>query len=69
MTDYDKATVTNASGGAIVLTVREILALPLFAPARLIAGEAGLENAVNWVHVVDIPRWVPCISIQFQIWA
>ena len=38
-----------------MLTVSEILALPLFAPARLVAGESGLGNRVNWVHVVDIP--------------
>lgn len=38
-----------------MLTIREILALPLFAQARLVAGEAGLSNRVNWVHIVDIP--------------
>lgn len=38
-----------------MLTVGEILSLPLFAQARLVAGEAGLGNRVNWVHIVDIP--------------
>lgn len=38
-----------------MLTVGEILTLPLFASARLVAGEAGLGNKVNWVHIVDIP--------------
>lgn len=38
-----------------MLTVGEILTLPLFAPARLVAGESGLDHRVNWVHIVDIP--------------
>ena len=38
-----------------MLTVGEILTLPLFSQARLVAGESGLDNRVNWVHIVDIP--------------
>jgi purine catabolism regulator len=38
-----------------MLTVREALQLPVFASARLAAGQAGLENQINWVHIVDIP--------------
>lgn len=38
-----------------MLTVGEILKLPIFATARLVAGERGLDNRVNWVHIVDIP--------------
>lgn len=36
-------------------TVREALALPVFAGARLVAGTAGLDNPIRWVHIVDIP--------------
>lgn len=38
-----------------MLTVREALALPVFAEARLVAGQQGLDRAINWVHIVDIP--------------
>ncbi|MGF1477882.1 MAG: PucR family transcriptional regulator [Cyanophyceae cyanobacterium] len=38
----------------MVLTVRQALNLSTLAPARLVAGEAGLDNIVNWVHVVDM---------------
>lgn len=37
-----------------MLTVRHALDLPALASARLVAGEAGLDNAINWVHVVDM---------------
>ncbi|HSM57476.1 MAG TPA: PucR family transcriptional regulator ligand-binding domain-containing protein [Candidatus Sulfomarinibacteraceae bacterium] len=42
-------------GAAMALTVRRILALPVFEPAQLVAGEAGLDNEINWVHIVDLP--------------
>lgn len=38
-----------------MLTIREALKLPVFAPAKLVAGQAGLENLIRWVHIVDIP--------------
>jgi purine catabolism regulator len=38
-----------------MLTVGEILELPVFDRARLVAGAAGLARQVNWVHIVDIP--------------
>lgn len=38
-----------------MLTIREALQMPIFANARLVAGEKGLENAIRWVHIVDIP--------------
>lgn len=44
------------------LTVRSVLRLPALAPARLVAGEAGLDRPVLWSHVVDMPDpapWVP----------
>lgn len=38
-----------------MLTVREALALPVFTGATLVAGEAGLDNQIEWVHTIDIP--------------
>lgn len=38
-----------------MLTLREVLALPTFKTAKLVAGEAGLDAEVAWVHIVDIP--------------
>lgn len=43
-------------------TVRDVLALPALSDARVVAGEAGLDRAVLWSHVVDMPDpapWVP----------
>jgi PucR family transcriptional regulator, purine catabolism regulatory protein len=44
-----------------MLTVRQLLALDLFAQSRLVAGEGGLDRQIHWAHVVDIPQaeeWV-----------
>jgi purine catabolism regulator len=44
------------------LTVRHVLELTCLREARLVAGEAGLDRAVLWSHVVDMPDpapWVP----------
>lgn len=38
-----------------MLTVRQALELPALGPATLVAGRAGLDNRINWVHIVDIP--------------
>jgi PucR family transcriptional regulator, purine catabolism regulatory protein len=37
------------------LTVRKALQIPVLASARVVAGEAGLDNEITWVHIVDIP--------------
>ncbi|MEJ2746514.1 MAG: PucR family transcriptional regulator ligand-binding domain-containing protein [Anaerolineae bacterium] len=38
-----------------MLSLRETLKMPVFAPARLVAGHEGLDNLIRWVHIVDIP--------------
>lgn len=38
-----------------MLTVRAALALPALTGATLVAGEAGLDNQIEWVHTIDIP--------------
>ncbi|HKU80875.1 MAG TPA: PucR family transcriptional regulator ligand-binding domain-containing protein, partial [Candidatus Tumulicola sp.] len=43
-------------------TVRDVIALPALRDARVVAGAAGLDRAVLWSHVVDMPDpapWVP----------
>ncbi len=37
-----------------MLTVREALELPVLSSAGVVAGHAGLDNQINWVHVVDM---------------
>jgi len=38
-----------------MLTVKEALQMPVLASAKLAAGQAGLENEIRWVHIVDMP--------------
>ena len=38
-----------------MLTVREALQLPALSLASLAAGQTGLDNQINWVHIVDMP--------------
>jgi DNA-binding PucR family transcriptional regulator len=45
----------RAEPSGAVLTVRETLAMPAFAQARVVAGQAGLERPVRRVHIVDLP--------------
>ncbi|OPL13076.1 MAG: hypothetical protein AVO34_06465 [Firmicutes bacterium ML8_F2] len=35
------------------LTVKEILDSPLFKPAIVVSGKAGLNKTVDWVHIID----------------
>ncbi|MEM7336057.1 MAG: PucR family transcriptional regulator ligand-binding domain-containing protein [Chloroflexota bacterium] len=39
-----------------MLSVREALNLPIMSTCQLVAGEAGLDNLIEWVHIVDIPN-------------
>jgi purine catabolism regulator len=44
-----------------MLTIRQLLGLPLMSEARLVAGASGIEREVLWAAVVDIPQaseWV-----------
>jgi purine catabolism regulator len=38
-----------------MLTIHEALEMPVFASAEVVAGRAGLDNQLHWVHIVDIP--------------
>ncbi|WP_127508620.1 PucR family transcriptional regulator [Paenibacillus humicus] len=44
------------------LHVRDVLQRPLFAHARLAAGQVGLGKRVGWVHVIEIVQVAPFIS-------
>lgn len=39
-----------------MLTIREALELAVLEPCRLVAGEGGLDNSIQWVHIVDLPH-------------
>ncbi|MFQ5400588.1 MAG: PucR family transcriptional regulator [Anaerolineae bacterium] len=39
-----------------MLTVCQALELPVFSSASLVAGRAGLDSQIHWVHIVDIPE-------------
>lgn len=39
-----------------ILTVREALEMPIFTPARIVAGHSGLNSQIRWVHIIDIPN-------------
>ena len=42
-----------------MLTIRDVLQLPIFADAKLVAGEGGLDKEIRWVHIVSLPatKW------------
>lgn len=39
-----------------MLTIAEVLEMPVFAAARVVAGKKGLSNRIQWVHLIDIPE-------------
>jgi purine catabolism regulator len=43
------------------MNVREMLALDILASTRVVAGAAGLEREVRWVHIVDLPDLLPWV--------
>jgi purine catabolism regulator len=44
------------------LTVRDVLSLPSLAGAAVIAGDAGLGQAVRWVNVMEVPDILPWVK-------
>lgn len=38
-----------------MLTVREALTIPILSTSTVVAGHAGLDNQIRWVHTSDIP--------------
>ena len=52
---------SRVEGPVTGISVREALELPSLSPARVLAGEAGLERrirSVNMMEVPDIERWL-----------
>ena len=52
---------------SFMLTVAEALKLEQFAGAEIIAGKAGLNKPVAWVHIAsvpDAPRW----TLKLPFW-
>ncbi len=44
-----------------MITVKEALNLPSLKEAQVIAGASGLDRAMDWFHILDIPQVVPWI--------
>jgi len=38
------------------MTVAEVLKMPAFAEAEVVAGREGLDRPLQWVHLIDIPE-------------
>ncbi|MBE7681167.1 PucR family transcriptional regulator [Paenibacillus sp. P13VS] len=45
-----------------VFTIKDLLARPVFARARLVAGSGGTSRQVGWVHVLEITNVSPYVS-------
>jgi len=39
-----------------MLTIADALNMPVFASAQVVAGKKGLNNCIQWVHMIDIPE-------------
>lgn len=39
-----------------MLTISDVLKMPIFAPARLVGGRAGVHREIRWVHIVSMPE-------------
>jgi PucR family transcriptional regulator, purine catabolism regulatory protein len=46
------------------VTLRELLSMPSLQDARVMAGEAGLNAPVRWIHILDFPDIVPWVTAQ-----
>jgi PucR family transcriptional regulator, purine catabolism regulatory protein len=49
------------------MQLREVLAMPSMAGARVVAGASGLDREVLWSHVVDMPDPVPWVRPGFML--
>ena len=45
-----------------MISCRELYALPSLQKLRLVAGEAGLDRRIRWVHFIDLPDVVPWVQ-------
>jgi PucR family transcriptional regulator, purine catabolism regulatory protein len=45
-----------------MISCREIVHLPSLNRLRLVAGEAGLDRVVRWVHFIDLPDVIPWVQ-------
>jgi purine catabolism regulator len=45
-----------SGGNKTMLTIAQALEMEVFASARVVAGESGLEKPIQWIHMVDIPE-------------
>jgi len=50
------------TGRTGMLTLRELLRNPIFAQAKVVAGEKGLNQTIEWSHIIDVPEVVEMAS-------
>src|SRR5579862_5837588 len=48
--------------GEQAMKLLEVLTLPVLEHSRVVAGQAGLEREVQWVHIVDLPDPLPWVQ-------
>jgi purine catabolism regulator len=58
----DRATSSADSTGAVGLSVREVLAAPCLARARVLAGASGLDRVVARLNVMEVPDILPWVK-------
>ena len=54
-----------------MFTLREALELPIFQEARVVAGSAGLERDIRWVHIIHVPdaaQWLHGGELALTTW-
>ena len=54
-----------------MFTLREALELPIFQEARVVAGGAGLERDIRWVHIIHVPdaaQWLHGGELALTTW-
>lgn len=45
-----------------MLTVGEVMQIPLLKRAKVVSGHQGLKNRVKWFHIIDFPQFVPWLD-------
>lgn len=50
-----------------MFTLSKLLQFPIFAQAKVVAGEKGLDNSIEWSHIIDVPDVVEMVGEGRQL--
>ena len=50
-----------------MFTLAKLLQFPIFAQAKVVAGEKGLDNPIEWSHIIDVPDVVEMVGEGRQL--